>query len=223
MSTFKKDKLVRFAYNLHTFHSPAVPAPHPLPVDSNTPPSPYHSLPEPSSYAFSYAASPSLPRPHPLLEASAVNWDMMEHSSTITRNKHFLPSRALREPATTPPQPLLSIRSQHLPWIIEVYASNGSYVSVGDVFDTIYRSLRTNINTIEFNLFPHQMDQRRATRAYEQRYRRFRNTFGNDDEKRSGMKRIDFLMCFTKFHGLSKIGSHTVTDEWQLNVLPLGT
>jgi hypothetical protein len=146
---------------------------------------------------------------------------MMEHSSTITRNKHFLPGRALFEPATTPPLPFLSISSIHLPWIIDVYASNGSYVTLGDLFNSIYRSLRTNITTTEFNFFPRRRDQIRATRAYEQRYRRFRNTFGNDIEKRCGMKRIDFLMNHTLFNGISKSGNHP--EEWQLNVLPHST
>jgi hypothetical protein len=219
MPTAKKGKQVRFAYNLHTFHSPVTPArllDTPLTQSRRLP----RIGPGPRSYpyAVNYA---SFPRPHPLLEASAVNWDMMEHSSTITRNKLFLRGRAFHEAATTPPLPFLSISSIHLPWIIDVYASNGSYVSLGDVFNSIYRSLRTNITTTEFNFFPHRRDQIRATRAYEQRYRRFRNTFGTDVEKQSGMKRIDFLMNHTRFHGISKTGHHP--DEWQLNVLPLST
>jgi hypothetical protein len=215
MPTYKKDKRVRFAYNLHTFHSPGTPA-----RSLDTPLSSSRRLPLPHPYAAS-ASYASVPRPHPLLEASAIRWDMMEHSSTITRNKHFLSGRALFEPATTPPLPFLSITSIHLPWIIDVYASNGSYVSLGDVFNSIYRSLRTNITTTEFNFFPHRRDQVRATRAYEQRYRRFRNTFGNDLEKRCGMKRIDFLMNHTKFHSISKTRHNP--DEWQLNVLPINS
>jgi hypothetical protein len=137
----------------------------------------------------------------------------MDDFSTITRNNHQLPSRVLYEQATTPPLPFLSIASLHLPWLIDVYASNGSYVSVGDVFSSIYWSLRTNITTAEFHSFPHQRDQLRGTRAYEQRYRRFRNTRGNDDEKRAGMKRIDFLLGHTRFHGISNSGN---PDQWRL-------
>ena len=217
MPTYKKGKQVRFAYNLHTFHSPGVPT---RSLD-NTPPSPNVRLPLPGPYPYTFPyATPSVPRPHPLLEPSGVSWNVMERSSTITRNNHILPGRALHNPATTPPLPFLSISSIHLPWMIDVYATNGSYVSVGDVFDSIYRSLRTNITTTEFNSFPRRRDQVRATRAYEQRYRRFRNTFGNDEEKRSGMKRIDFLMNHTQFHSITKTGHYP--DEWQLNVLPLG-
>lgn len=219
MHSFKKDKQVRFAYNLHTFH-PSIPelslAPSiPSPI---TPPSTSQSLPRPSPYNTAHF-SPSIPRPHPLLEVSAVSWNLMEHFSTITRHNHLLLGRVLFEQATTPSLPFLSITSIHLPWIIDVYASNGSYVTLGDVFSSIYRALRINITTSEFNSFPHQRDQARATRAYEQRYRRFRNAFGHDEEKRSGMKRIDFLMSHTKFHGISNVGHHS--NQWQLNVLPL--
>jgi hypothetical protein len=40
---------------------------------------------------------------HPLLDAS-----LMEHPSTITRNKYSLTVRTLRESATTPPLPFLT-------------------------------------------------------------------------------------------------------------------
>ena len=220
MPNIKKDKQVRFAYNLHTFH-PSTPAPNLSPSNSapNTPPpSQKQCLPRISPYNSTYF-SPSMPRPHPFLEPSAVSWNLMDHVSSITRNNH--PStRAFYEPATTPPMPFLTITSRHLPWIIDVYASNGSFVTLGDVLNSIYCSLRTNITTYEFNSFPQQRDQVRATRAYEQRYRRFRNAYNNDEEKRAGMKRIDFLMSHTKFHGISNNGLHP--DQWQLNVLPLG-
>jgi len=71
----------------------------------------------------------------------------------------LLPSRVLHKQATTPPLPFISIASSHLPWS----TLNGSYVSVGDVCSSIYQSLRTNITTSEFNCFPHQRDQVRAT------------------------------------------------------------
>ena len=229
MPTSRRGKRVRFAYNLHTFHPPGIPVSHSfhssgIPASHSlgtpSPPSPIDHLPGLSYRTFPYASLSSVPRPHPLLEASVVRWDMIEHPSIITRN-HLLPGRALHEPATTPPLSFLYISSVHLPWTIEVYASNGSYASVADVFDSIYQSLRLNITTTEFNYFPHWWDQLRATRAYARRYRRFRNIYGNDSEKRGGMKRIDFLMEHTKFQGISNTGHHQ--DKWQLNVLPLGT
>jgi hypothetical protein len=140
----------------------------------------------------------------------------MENPSTITLNNYPLSSRLLVELATTPPLPALSITSIHLPWIINVRASNSSYVTVEDLFHSVYYSLRTNITTHEFDLLPHQMDRKRATRAYEQRYRRFRSNSAHDEEKRGGMKRIDFLMGRTRFHSISNTGHRS--DEWRLNV-----
>ncbi|KAF8810780.1 hypothetical protein BYT27DRAFT_7221842 [Phlegmacium glaucopus] len=143
----------------------------------------------------------------------------MENPSSVTRNNHLLKllsSRLLSEQATTPPLPLLYITSIHLPWIIKVRASNGIYVTLGDVFDSTYRSLRKNISASEFNSLPHQEDQKRATRAYKERYRRLRSTSSRDEEKQGGMKRIDFLMGHTNFHGISKAGRRP--DEWRLNV-----
>jgi hypothetical protein len=187
-----------------------------------TPPQTSHYLPGPSPYPFSYA--PQFPaktphyvgpfRPHRLLES--VSWDMIESPSTITLNNYPLSSRLFVEMATTPPLPAFSITSIHLPWVINIRASNGVYVTLEDFFESLYRSLRTNITTNEYNLLPHQKDRKRATVAYEQRYRRFRSDSAHDSEKRSGMKRVDFLMGRTHFHSISNSGHRS--DEWRLNV-----
>ena len=77
-----------------------------------------------------------------------------------------------------------------------MHASNALYVTLGDVFDLIYRNL-----SAEFNLFSQsRMTKRRATRAYEKRYRQPRNnTRAYEEEKRGKMKRVDFLMGHIKF------------------------
>ena len=226
--TQTRPKKVRFAYKnifyspRHTVSSPPPPPPPPAPI---TPPSTGYGLPGPSPYVISYAPqNPTTSVPyaglvyaHPLLDASSITYDLMEHPSTImTRNNYSLSTRTLREPATTPRLSFLKITSIHLPWTIKVYASNAVYVTLEDVFISIYRNLRTNITSAEFNLFSKQDDQRRATRAYEKRYRRLRNTRAYDEEKRGGMKRVDFLMGHTKFLGLSNSSRHP--DEWQLRI-----
>ena len=223
--TQTKPKKVRFAYK-NLFYSPrhavSSPSPEPTPI---TPPSTGYGLPGPSPYVLSYAPhNPTTSVPyagpvyaHPLLDSSSITFDLMEHPSTIlTRNNYSLSVRTLREPATTPPLSFLTITSIHLPWVIKVYASNALYVTLEDIFDSIYRNLRTNITSAEFNLFSKQEDQRRATRAYEKRYRRHRNTRAYEEEKRGGMKRVDFLMGHTKFLGLSNSSRHP--DEWQLRI-----
>ena len=222
--TKKKPKKVRFAYQ-NLFYSPRHHASTLPTLTPITPPSTGYGFPGPSPYILPYPphnTSTSVPYPghfylHPLLETSAVNYDLIEHPSTVvTRNNYSLSIRTLREPATTPPLSFLTITSIHLPWIIKVYASNGLYVTLEDIFDTVYRNLRTNITGAEFNLFSKQDDQRRATRAYEKRYRRLRNTVAYEAEKRGGMKRVDFLMGHTKFLGFAS--SSRRPDEWQLRV-----
>lgn len=224
--TQTKTKKVRFAYK-NLFYSPRHNVSSPSPVLAPiTPPSTGYGLPGPSPYVLSYATqNPTTSVPyaglvyaHPLLDLSSITYDLMEHPSTIlTRNNYSLSVRTFREPATTPPLSFLTIISIHLPWTIKVYASNGSYVTLEDVFDSIYRNLRMNITGAEFNLFSNQDDQRRATRAYEKRYRRRqRNTRAYEEEKRGGMKRVDFLMGHTKFLGLSNSSRHP--DEWQLRI-----
>jgi len=221
-----RPKTVRFAYK-NAFYSPQNPVSS-LPAVSTpiTPPSTGYGLPGPSPYPLSYppqaqpATSVKYAGPihaHRLLDTSAVTYDLMEHPSVImTRNNYSLSTPTLREQATTPPLPFLTITSIHLPWVIKVYASNGVYVTLEDIFDSIYRTLRTNITNAEFNMFSTQDDRRRATRAYEKRYRRLGNTRAYEEEKRGGMKRVDFLMGHTTFLGISN--SSRRPDEWQLRV-----
>lgn len=214
MPTYKQKRQVRFAYK-NTYHSPhttILPLPS-LGLSSQTPVT--SSSSGPSAYTITSFPSTSRCRPHPLLESSPLRWDLMENPSTITWNHHLISSQVLYEPATIPSLPFISITSIHLPWAIRVHPSHGSYVTVSDVFDCIYRSLRTNITTNEFDSIPLENDKRRATRAYEQRYRRLRSVSAYDKEKRGGMKRIDFLMGHTQFRGISP-GS--LSDDWRLNI-----
>ena len=204
-------------------HSPASSA-APL-----TPPNAYQSLPGPSPYTVSFSnkqalatyapKSPARVRIHPYLELSsvpAINYDLMDHPSSVyDHHNHRISSRVFTEPASTPPLRKLSIISEHLPWTISIPASNGSYATVGDVLDGVHRGLRTNITPAEFSSLSSD-DGRRATRAYEQRYRRYRSTQAYEHEKRGGMKRIDFLMGKAKFWGLA-MTSHG-SDVWRLSV-----
>lgn len=227
----RKQKLVRFAYR-NSFHPPATPA---LTFASSmtsssgpiTPPDISHRLPGPSPYTISYvpqfplAGKPPLSqepfRPHPLLESAAIRWDLMEDPSTITQNNYPLSSRVLVEQATNPRLPAFSLTSMHLPWPITVIASNGSYVTLEDFFESVYYSLRTNMSTNEFiTLLPDPNNQKRTTLAYERRYRRFRSISARDMEKRGGMKRVDLLMGRTRFHSISNTSRRS--EDWQLNI-----
>ena len=221
-------KQVRFAYQ-NLFHSPPTPAlsfsVSTISSDSGpvTPPFPTHTLPVP----YSAAAAPVKPirrhtytepiKCHPLLRTAApMTWDMMDHPSAARHNYKAISRRVLSEPATFPSISILTISSPHLPWTTKVYASNGSFVSLEDVLSAIYHSLRKNITSQEFNSLPTSDDRRRATRAYEQRYRRQRSSRDYETEKQGGMKRIDFLMGHTRFLGISNHSRRA--GEWSLNV-----
>lgn len=223
-------KHVRFAYQ-NLFHSPPTPAlsfcSSSISSDSEgpiTPPYTTQPLPGPSNYFTRYSPfkrirGPAYSEPiryHPLLNTAALTWDLLDHPSTARSNYKFISHRVLSEPATFPSLPFMKITSPHLPWTIKVYASNGSFVSLEDALDSIYHSLRTNIKPAEFDSLPSSHDRRRATRAYEHRYRRQRSSSEYDKEKKGGMKRIDFLMGHTRFLGISNISGQT--EECRLNI-----
>lgn len=221
-------KQVRFAYQ-NLFHSPPTPAlsfsGSSISSDSGpvTPPIPTHTLPVPYSAAY----PPVKPirrqtytepiRSHPLLRTAApMTWDLVDHPSTARHTYQAISRRVLSEPATFPSTSFLRIDSPHLPWMVKVYASNGSFVSLADVLDAIYHSLRKNITSQEFDSLPTSDDRRRATQAYEQRYRRQRSSQDYKTEKQGGMKRIDFLMGHTRFLGISNYSRRS--GEWSLSV-----
>ena len=64
------------------------------------------------------------------------------------------------------------------------------YVTLKDIFNSIYWNLCTNITSTEFNLFSKQDDQQRATQTYEKCYQRLPNTVAYQAEKCGGMKHI---------------------------------
>jgi len=109
----------------------------------------------------------------------------------------------------------MTLDSPYLPWKIQVIAGNGSFVSVLDIINAIYHCLRAGVGGPEFSKYlPARKDQDRATAAYRQRYRRYKDPRTYDEEKRRGLRRIDFLMGHSEFRGLSKTNS---ASKWFLN------
>lgn len=226
-----------------SFSSPA-PSSSSLYSKSSSTSSPYPSrtdgarLPGPTPYAFMCSPGQKLLLPpvtkyagrhgcHPLLEQFAITYDLRDRvsSATITRNNHSLSTETLHDSAFLPSRSYITIISSYLPWTIKVYASNGSYITLQDILTSIHSDLRTNITPTEFQLLPSQHHRNRATRAYEQRYGRLliRQLPGeggesyhkaSESEKRDGMKRVDFLMSYTKFLGIGWQRG----NEWKLHV-----
>ena len=64
------------------------------------------------------------------------------------------------------------------------------YVTLEDIFNSIYQNLCTNITSAKFNSFSKQDDQQRATWTYEKHYWQLPNTVAYEAEKCGGMKCI---------------------------------
>ncbi|KAJ7290511.1 hypothetical protein C8J57DRAFT_1459029 [Mycena rebaudengoi] len=164
-------------------------------------PTPY--VPRRRSYTDSWARKP---RAHTLISTSRsplLNYDISIHPSLIPTHYLGISTAALCEPAVYPPQYSITLVTPHLPWSMAVSATNGRYVTVADVINTIYRALRVNVTHREFNFFGTPKLKRRATAAYVQRYERLRGHRGWAEERSQGVKRVDFLMGCTKFRGIS--------------------
>jgi hypothetical protein len=124
-----------------------------------------------------------------------------------------LSSAGFREPAVYPPQPTISLTTPYLPWSIAVPASNGEYVTVADVLNTIYHTLRVNATSAEFQTLRTDQLKHRVSAAYTLRCQRLRGHRSYAQEKVEGVKRVDFLMGYTKFQGIAPTA---VPDVWQI-------
>ncbi|KAK0220616.1 hypothetical protein IW262DRAFT_1272420 [Armillaria fumosa] len=219
-------KQVRFALD-QTYKVPSTPSPA---KTSSTLPSSRGSssrhgprLPGPTPYALPRPKARVLPQVHSLLTVAkppAINYDLVNHPSTVTTSYSTLSSRpnSLSEPAISPPVSHLTLTSPHLPWRISVRPLlNGTYVTVSDVLFAMYNGLRENISPAEFYGLPSKTEVRRVTEAYEQRYKRIKSRSGSYEEKKAGVKRIDFFMGRTRFAGLSP--STKGHDVWVMNIL----
>ncbi|ESK94363.1 hypothetical protein Moror_8173 [Moniliophthora roreri MCA 2997] len=133
----------------------------------------------------------------------SLNYDVSLPVSTVTTRHSSLSTTVFNEPALDPPVASLKLITTLIPWSIHVNASNGYFVTVADVLNAIYRSLRTNITPREYSMLPSRSDTQQVNEAYEYRYRRVRDYRASVEEKQGGVKRVDFLRRRTRFMGLS--------------------
>ncbi|KAK7036198.1 hypothetical protein R3P38DRAFT_2910969 [Favolaschia claudopus] len=220
-------KHVRFATEKTIYPAPALLQRAHTISSSNTPSPPvqYVALPAhtphpPRRSHTTDSHSPST-RAHKLLAFAdsdpILNFDLTRSPSAITTHHHHVSTSGFSDSAVSPPQASLTIVTPHLPWSISVAASsNGHYVTVADVLQALYRSLRTNVTAPEFHALKQQKLMRRVSEAYTERYMRLHGHRGYEEEKKSGVKRVDFLMGNTKFRGLSAAGP---ADVWRLHVV----
>ena len=184
-----------------------------------TPPLYTQGLPGPTPYGYPISPSKSSAhlRLHPFLQVSSsppITYDLIQPTSTLYSSHYGIPRAALCEPATSPSVQTLTVVSHRLPWAITISPSTYPYVCVIDVLGGIYRALREGVTHYEFNSLPTDRETRRISKAYEERYRRIRSQREYQDEKSRGVLRVDFLMEYTKFRGLSPASGR---DAWVLN------
>ncbi|KAL0573015.1 hypothetical protein V5O48_008942 [Marasmius crinis-equi] len=208
----KDRKHVRFAKQKIEYSIP--PNPSPAYTSSTLPSSdgpitpPFRRATLPGYPPYSYSVPPPKPvmqsiRAHNLLGYSrqpALNFDVRLSISHLTSRYSSLSTLLLAEPAVTPAVSSLVLTTHRLPWSITIYPSNGYYVTVRDVLDAIYHALRKNVSHSEYHS---QRDQVRINEAYQRRYGRIRDYYASREEKKGGVKRVDFLCGRTRFTGLS--------------------
>ena len=128
----------------------------------------------------------------------------------------FLPSHVLAEPATSPPLPSMNITCRNLPWVVRVapsgHSKQGPFVTVNDVMDTLRRAMRVIVTKAEFDQVQTVDRQRRIEDAYRRRYQKI----GDEQERCTGIRRVDFLMGKTTFAGM--FSSRHDAESWELSV-----
>jgi len=161
----------------------------------------------PVSTTGSSLAGHVLARIHPVLgitqPSPMLEYDVSYPSSTIKPNVSTVPRHVFNEPASNPPVPSMVIRCPHLPWMITILPANTKHVTVRDVFDGIFRSLRLAALETEFQCLPSAEARHSVNNAYISRYKRIDDSEARQIEKSKGLKRIDFLGQRTRFTGLS--------------------
>ncbi|KAF7334961.1 hypothetical protein MVEN_02246000 [Mycena venus] len=211
-----------------SFHSP----PPPLSRSSPSSASSYGPFtPPPLPHVGSLGTGPFMPR-QPYVESPPVigrahnlvalsttpllRYDVSLHPSMITTHFPGLSSAGFLEPAVYPAQKVITLVTPHLPWQISVPASNAKYVTVADVLNTIYRTLRVNATPGEFEALRKDKLMRQVSGAYTQRCERLRGHRGYEQERKEGIKRVDFLMGYHQFQGIAPTDG--AQDVWQLTI-----
>ncbi|KZT69116.1 hypothetical protein DAEQUDRAFT_636057, partial [Daedalea quercina L-15889] len=161
-------------------------------------PSSFGSLPYVAGHVMIH---PALAAPH-----TALSWDLVSSpSAAMILSTSGMPSSLhpslLSEPATHPGLPSLTIICDMLPWSLSVTPSRTHVVTVGDVLHTLYRMLRTAVTETELGVLPSDT-QMRVHSAFHARHKLLPDSRSRAEEKRKGVKRVDFLMDLRRFAGL---------------------
>ena len=239
---FSKDTIV------HTFPPTTLPPPLPLTYESHSPASTSslrtpsdHPSPLPSVNSHNKDLAPPMrrvhstrhsppPRLHHLLESSPspeLLYDIRLSPAQIVSKRRVVTAEEFSDSAISPRVPSMTIFHKYLPWSIHVKPGGYSrsrgmqYVTVWDVLNAVHSSLRETIRQQDYDdLGNGSKHQSRVKHAYETRYGLHpRSSPGYQSEKMSGVRRIDFLVEYVKFMGLTPYnvekGEYTLhTNHW---------
>ncbi|KAF7328880.1 hypothetical protein MVEN_02517700 [Mycena venus] len=128
--------------------------------------------------------------------APPVNYDLSHPPHTI--NPQVTPW--FFDPATFPPLPALTVTCLHLPWSISVSPSQPTgFVSVLDVFTSVYPSLRLAVRRAEYDTLLSADVRQSVDDAYFMRCRLLADEEERKIEALKGVKRVDFLLWKNSF------------------------
>ena len=153
---------------------------------------------------------------HPLLAYHPcifpINYDVSHMPDTASANVQAssIPLDSHRHTAATnPPNSVLSLKSDLLPWRCEIRASTHRYITVEDVLYQLYRFLRIPGTHEEYKAIPSQYMRDQIMESCKRRCLRA-------EGQNRVLKRVDFLIGRTTFMGLSS--TELGPDVWVLNL-----
>lgn len=135
------------------------------------------------------------------VNAGQVAFDVSLPVSNI-KTPSYVSQDALAAPASNPPVPFMTVTCARLPWTITIVPRSqiSSFVTIRDVFETLYVALRMPVTAAEYAQLPNAVAQDTVNRAF-----RMRCSRDGGSELKKGLKRIDFLGLQTKFCGLKPV------------------
>ncbi|KAJ6564707.1 hypothetical protein B0H19DRAFT_1141774 [Mycena capillaripes] len=194
------------ASSLGPLTPPALPYRGSAGPESHLPRNPHTEWSAPNGQAHNLIALSSTP---------LLRYDISLHPSLISSPFPGISAAGYFEPAVYPPQHAIKLVTPHLPWTISVAASNAKYVTVSDVLNEIYRTLRVTAMPGEFEDLRTDKLKRRVRASYTHRCEHLRGYRGYTQEKVEGVKRVDFLTGYTMFQGIAPT---ELPDVWQLTI-----
>lgn len=161
--------------------------------------------------SFPYVAGHVMIHPSLAAPLTALSWDLITSPSAATvptppGSPSPLHPSLLAEPATHPSLPSLTVICDMLPWSVVITPARTHFVTVSDVLYALYRMLRTAVTETELSVLPPET-QTRVYTAFHARHKVLQDARARAEEKQKGVKRVDFLLDFRRFAGLSIVMS----------------